>query len=490
MNKIKKYRRRDSQKELEYIVHITIKELGMSNDEIRNNIDTLKENVYDTFKCMFRLSNVKYNIENKIIKIINDNLKVKDPVYDDLDIKNILQQIEHLKAHPTHAQRSPEWYQFRNENVTASSVMKIRDNSKQDYYREIEKKCKTGGSFPKTPALLHGTKFEQVATDIYERRNKVKVLEFGCLPHKYIPHLAASPDGICNYSPHNPSYTGRMLEIKCPYSRQITGIIPEVYSYQMQVQMEVCDLDYCDFLECKIVPFDSFEEMNNYKADIVNHSFRPDEYGVVLEYAMPLSKYRREMGNTQYLYSPIGLSESELEEWINTNIEELNDEEPNFNLEKITYWILEYSSVVLVKRDRVFFEKLVPHVKQFWKDVVYFRDHINELDNYINSFSKPKEDYVDIDTFVSEEDDSIDETKSISINKDNQKVSYQHVKEENNRYNMIDTDDEEDIKVHVIKSVKIKKKKDKSKKTMKEHFKNGKEKKNYKYNPIGFCMLD
>ena len=47
-----------------------------------------------------------------------------------------------------------------------------------------------------------------------------------------------------------------MLEIKCPYSRKIDGVIKPEYFSQMQGQLEVCDLEYCDFLECDFQKFD------------------------------------------------------------------------------------------------------------------------------------------------------------------------------------------------------------------------------------------
>ena len=61
-----------------------------------------------------------------------------------------------------------------------------------------------------------------------------------------------------------------MLEIKCPKSRPITGIIPPVYFGQVQGQLEVCDLEYCDFLECELREYNNqkefFEDVdeNNY----------------------------------------------------------------------------------------------------------------------------------------------------------------------------------------------------------------------------------
>jgi hypothetical protein len=44
-----------------------------------------------------------------------------------------------------------------------------------------------------------------------------------------------------------------MLEIKNVVSREITGIPKPEYYVQMQLQMEVCDLEECDFLETKLI---------------------------------------------------------------------------------------------------------------------------------------------------------------------------------------------------------------------------------------------
>ena len=51
-----------------------------------------------------------------------------------------------------------------------------------------------------------------------------------------------------------------MIEIKNIYNRDINGIPSEDYWIQMQIQLEVCDLEYCDFLECKLKEYDDEEE--------------------------------------------------------------------------------------------------------------------------------------------------------------------------------------------------------------------------------------
>lgn len=465
--------------DLEYLVHITINEFGLDRSQI--DAPDFKNYIYNIFGHMYRLDKIKFKFDKEMERIINANKSVKEPEYDEQDIKNILQQLKYIGGLISHEQRSPEWYEFRRQNITASSIGYIC-KTKSGYYEEIKKKCIENTKMLSGAAILHGVKYEAVATAIYERRNRVKVLEYGCLPHKYIDHLAASPDGICDYSPSNPSYTGRMLEIKCPYSRQITGVIPECYYYQIQAQLEVCDLYYCDFLECKLVDFNSFEDMKYHMSTISNNTFRDDEYGVVLEYVMSGDN------TTKYAYSEIGLSEDDLEDWINEKIDELNEQDPNFRMEKILYWVLEYSNIVLVKRDRLFFDRMLPTIKAFWKDVEYFREHPEELGNYIKD-AKPKNDYYAIDLLVNKASDSESEKsdsdgKKKKINQNDEKFGA------NSECLMIDSDTEGEV---VIKAdAPPPKKKSPKSKTMKEHFKNKKSDKSKYKNIAAFsaCMID
>jgi hypothetical protein len=86
---------------------------------------------------------------------------------------------------------------------------------------------------------------------------KSKVEDFGCIQHPTYKFLGASPDGIIIES--STGRYGRMLEIKNPVSREITGIPKKEYWVQMQLQMEVCNLDDCDFLETKFVEYHDFD---------------------------------------------------------------------------------------------------------------------------------------------------------------------------------------------------------------------------------------
>jgi putative phage-type endonuclease len=177
---------------------------------------------------------------------------------------------------PQPPQRSEEWFIQRNKQITASEVASclffkkeviqaynevfpkaiIKENPKkgENHYENldeyIKKKCKIFYSnnyepFKDTIYTLHGKLYEPVATRFYCINKRCNINDFGLITHDKLKWLAASPDGITD--------DGVMLEIKCPLSRKIdTESIPFGYWLQTQIQMEVCDLDQCDFLECEI----------------------------------------------------------------------------------------------------------------------------------------------------------------------------------------------------------------------------------------------
>lgn len=73
--------------------------------------------------------------------------------------------------------------------------------------------------------------FEKAMGEISETGNKLIV-------HPDLP-LGASPDGFLNRLP---------IEVKCPYSQEFYGMIPDRYYFQTQLQMEVCNAARCYFV--------------------------------------------------------------------------------------------------------------------------------------------------------------------------------------------------------------------------------------------------
>ena len=158
------------------------------------------------------------------------------------DFQEVLSE---LREQPKHEQRSAEWYERRNGMITASSGYKMFGSPCQQNTLIVEK-CQA--EKPRPPLSLYdarhwGVRYEPVSVQYYEHLNATVVEEFGCIAHRDYPFLGASPDGI-NVLEGSPAY-GKMLEIKNPVSREITGSPTKEYFIQMQLQMEVCGINAC-----------------------------------------------------------------------------------------------------------------------------------------------------------------------------------------------------------------------------------------------------
>lgn len=269
-----------------------------------------------------------------------------------------------LRKIPQPPQRTAEWYDFRNQRLTSSDWGTIISGSKFASRRKIiKKKCnKEQSKMLSGKAIQWGVKYEDVAVKIYEKNNNTHVLEFGCLPHPKIPFLGASPDGI--------TIEGIMLEIKCPYSRKITGIPLESYWVQVQGQLEICDLEFCDFFECKLLEYDTQTE---YLEDTTS------EYkGCVLVFMDENLSYK-------YCYSKLNISEKKLEKWIKKKTEKYTTERKLTYIEK-TFWFLENSSCVRIKRDRDWFNNTaLPKLSSFWDIILDVRKHPEKLNDSTSS---------------------------------------------------------------------------------------------------------
>ena len=99
-----------------------------------------------------------------------------------------------------------------------------------------------------------GQKYEPVSVMLYEKRFQTKVDDFGCIQHRDYKCIGASPDGIVTDA--KSERYGRMLEIKNIVNREIDGNPLKAYWIQMQIQLETCDLEYCDFLETRIKEYE------------------------------------------------------------------------------------------------------------------------------------------------------------------------------------------------------------------------------------------
>jgi hypothetical protein len=94
-----------------------------------------------------------------------------------------------------------------------------------------------------------GWRFEPVARDLFATVYAGGVENvfdgLGRIKHPLLPRLGASPDGLITAG-HR---AGRLVELKCPITRQLNGSIPMDYWCQMQLQAEVCDVDAVEYFE-------------------------------------------------------------------------------------------------------------------------------------------------------------------------------------------------------------------------------------------------
>ena len=304
---------------------------------------------------------------NSIIDFVVRNIKDKYKT-----ISRLKLQMNKLQALELPEQRSKEWYDLRRGMLTASSLACAlgEDHFKSRDELILEKAEDKEKPFVPNPITEWGVKYEEIATKFYESLNNVEIIEFGLIPHPNFTIFGASPDGICsNDSP--PEYVGRMLEIKCPPKRKFTKTVPKHYWYQMQGQLECCDLEECDFLQVKLQEYDSFDDYcrDNYIDISDDNNNGKTEKG--LPKGCTLTYRKCDELKCSYLYPELFLSDSEYQTWISENKEKIKNEGHEFVEAK--WWYIERYECTLVKRDREWWAQTMEKIYQFNKEVEYYK---------------------------------------------------------------------------------------------------------------------
>ena len=389
INKIKKM-----DKKIIIQIQLIIQDLMLNTDitnselQILGSRNEIKDVVLDIFReLIFKQSDYKILDEYKkeIERHLLLSIKVINPMYLPHQIKQLSEQIKELKKIPQPEQRTPEWYAFRKDRLTASdlgTIIGVNPYEKPDYI--VQKKCGFERPFRVNKAIKWGVKYEEVITQIYEHKNNVKVFEYGCIPHPVIKHFGASPDGIVDSDSINQDYVGRMLEIKCPSSRDITGFIPEYYHAQVQGQLEVCDLQYCDFVECKIEEYKSSVEY--YQDGNLYYQNNGFEKGVVID------TYDKNLGKEVFYYGKLGMTKEQIDTWEDEIIEKVLDDD-SLEYLKTSYWKVTQYNELLIQRDEKWFNSVcIPKINEFWNKVLEYRgkslEEIKGLCNGRNSTAK------------------------------------------------------------------------------------------------------
>ena len=158
-------------------------------------------------------------------------------------------------------QRSPEWLALRESMLTASDAATATGCNPYESEDGLFVKKVGKRKFSENFAMQRGTELEPIARDLYESRYNKKSHEIGLVQHPQYPWLGGSADGITE--------CGRLIEIKCPLTRKIENKVPKHYIAQIQLNMEILDLDECDFIQYRPAEGDAPEEfmVTNVKRD-------------------------------------------------------------------------------------------------------------------------------------------------------------------------------------------------------------------------------
>ena len=344
--------------EIKEIFYIQLEDHIFESDFIEDDLNDLLEEAFHIFISTFHPDK---SIEHNIIEI----QEISEENVDIIETK-----IQGLRDIPQPVQRTDEWYKFRWNLITASNAWKAFE-SQSTINQLIYEKCqplKTSEDCEKmvnTNTPLHwGQKYEPLSILLYERDYNATVEDFGCIQHPRYKFIGASPDGIIvNKSCDR---FGRMLEIKNVVSREITGIPKKEYWVQMQLQMEVCDLDECDFLETKFIEYpDRHSYENDFNCDecTSNTTISSDgkQKGIIIY-------FHTKEGKPFYAYKPLNLTTNQqILEWEEDAISLYQSEKYNYTFLKFIYWKLQVFSCVLVLRKREWFEQNITQLEKVWK---------------------------------------------------------------------------------------------------------------------------
>ena len=433
-------------------IHITDNEINIYVEKIlikphiveKQSITSIVQEIVNEYNDLSQLIIPKFNnndIRDQFYRKICNQIKINS------QYNKFWNQYVAIENVPQPEQKSQAWFDMRNNFITASAGAQAIGESKYEKPIElIKQKIGLGKPFGENFNVHHGKKFEKIAILIYENIYNNKVGEFGLVPHmgskeqEVVPFLGASPDGICTCTTLDGKFSpmvGRMLEIKCVTSRIINtegdedGVItPHYYWVQVQLQLECCNLEECDFWQCKLedgvikkykvgeewtarsMPW-TYQQWKNIIEDEENETVHTEQqnksiyvdpsykYGTMIE-LLPIKKddlldHHRIEWYGKYIY-PTELAVSmkdkvEWAEWMRCNWKEVYPEfATDYKFGRVLYWNLSKSHCYLIKRNREWFKEKYPKFKEFWDQVLELRNDPVKKQELIDKIAKEESD--------------------------------------------------------------------------------------------------
>jgi putative phage-type endonuclease len=331
-------------------VNILTEEDSMSEED-----KSLLDNIILAY---YKNNNINENNRYSISKIATD-INKNNPNYKKVHIikrlknlKKYRKKLNELKNMPLIKQRTEEWFNLRKNRLTASDLYDAINKSNECLAKKKAGVIIDNTNFNIIPPLKWGTMFEPMAIRCYSHiKNNIEINEFGLIPDKNLEHFGASPDGI--------NELGIMIEIKCPYTRQIkTNFIPPKYYMQIQGQLAVCGLEECEYIECD---FKNLKTEEDYLKELNEDLIK--EHGIIAEFKIKNSD------EFSYLYSEAYLKPSQCINNIKEQLTKKINSDNSVIFNKLTYWKLEKINIQRVYFNEKEWNEIKPKINSFWEKV-------------------------------------------------------------------------------------------------------------------------
>jgi len=281
-------------------------------------------------------------------------LKQSAANYSEIPSKEVL---DALLSQKQLEQRTSEWYHQMATIISASELGHLFGSARERAKLVLSKTV----PYPsrnqplavvseRMSAFDWGIRFEPVVKQIYEHKYGTTIKELGRLSHQVDPRCTASPDGLIYHCPKN-ERTGRLIEIKCPVTREIDGTVPKDYYAQMQMQLHVTGLTVCDYVEAVFTsPYNQGVALR-------------EGPGLYNGYIALVRRAEGTYGNDfYYVYSPVNCEA----EWPDTVKHEIKMDE---EVVEIIPWSVHQWSEQQVRRNEEWWRALQPTIEAFWEDV-------------------------------------------------------------------------------------------------------------------------
>jgi hypothetical protein len=253
-------------------------------------------------------------------------------------------------------QRTDAWYKQMTTIISASELGNLFASSYQRSKFVISKtqpyqprKQQLAVPSGQMSAFDWGIRFEPVVKQIYEHLHRATIKELGRMIHQVDPRCAASPDGLIYTS----AKKGRLIEIKCPVTREIDGTVPKDYYHQMQMQLHVTGLYACEYVEASFSSPYNREPMKHGPSCLLGTDGSYHGFIALIRYAS-----LRAGQDFYYIYSPVNCDS----DWIPM----IDADE---DIIEIIPWRLHQWSEQTVYKSNEWWRTTHLLIDEFWRDV-------------------------------------------------------------------------------------------------------------------------